>query len=172
MRSLRSMLCAAALLGLAGFLVAQDQGPSSEPGPTVAKPRKPADASGQPAAADVAALAGGVRSGAVKQIKGSADQILATGAHGTAVITTAQPMGRTVRQIDPSADPSRLNDPIWLFTVEVTLAGQAPFPAVFGHRVPLAKLASVALGVKLAIAVNMANRNQEVAIDWDKSPIA
>lgn len=54
---------------------------------------------------------------------------------------------------------------------EVTLAGQAPFPAVFGHRVPLAKLASVAPGVKVAVAVDPANPYQEVAIDWDKSPI-
>jgi hypothetical protein len=105
------------------------------------------DASGQPAAGDVAALAGGVRSGSVNTIKGSADQLLATGTHGTAVITTAMPLGKTVRDINPAADPSRLNDPVWIFTVEVTLAGQAPFPAVFGHRVPLAKLAIVAPGV-------------------------
>ena len=130
------------------------------------------DASGRLAAGEVAAVASGVRSGAVNTIKGSADQLLATGTHGTAVITTAMPLGKTVRDLNPAADPSRLNDPVWVFTVEVTVAGEAPFPAVFGHRVPLAKLASVALGVKLAIAVNMANRNQEVAIDWDKSPIA
>jgi len=129
------------------------------------------DASGQPAAGDVAAFMGAVRGGSLPTIKGSADHILATGTHGTAVITTAQPMGRTVRQIDPSADPSRLNDPIWLFTVEVTLAGQAPFPAVFGHRVPVDKVASVAPGVKLAVAVDESNKNQDVAIDWDKSPL-
>ena len=26
--------------------------------------------------------------------------------------------------------------------------------------------------VKLSVAVNMSNKNQEVAIDWDKSPVA
>jgi hypothetical protein len=130
------------------------------------------DASGQPAAGEVAAVASGVRSGSVNTIKGSADQLLATGTHGTAVVTTAMPLGKTVRDINPAADRSRLNDPVWIFTVEVTLAGQAPFPAVFGHRVPLAKLAAVAPGVKLAVAVNEANKNQEVAIDWDKSPIS
>jgi len=26
-------------------------------------------------------------------------------------------------------------------------------------------------GAKLAVAVDMANKNQDVAIDWDKSPI-
>ena len=129
------------------------------------------DASGQPGAGEVAAVATGVRSGEVKTIKGSADQLLATGTHGTAVITTAMPLGKTVRDINPAADPARLNDPMWIFTVEATLPGQAPFPAVFGHRVPLAKLASVAPGVKLAVAVNEANKNQEVAIDWDKSPL-
>jgi hypothetical protein len=129
------------------------------------------DASGQPSATDVANLAGGLQSGAVHQIKGSADKILATGTHGSAVITTAMPLGKTVRDINPAADPSRLNDPMWLFTVEVSLAGEAPFPAVFGHRVPIAKLSSVAPGVKLAVAVNPENKNQEVAIDWDRSPL-
>jgi len=130
------------------------------------------DATGNPNLADVSAVATGVRSGQVNTIKGSADQLLATGTHGTAVITTAMPLGKTVKDINPNADPSRLNDPVWLFTVEVTLAGQAPFPAVFGHRVPLDKLGNVAPGVKLAVAVNEANKNQEVAIDWDDSPVA
>ena len=130
------------------------------------------DANGQVEAGEVAAVATGVRSGQVKTIKGSADQLLATGTHGTATITTAMPLGKTVRDINPNADPSRLNDPMWIFTVEVTLAGEPPFPAVFGHRVPLAKVAIVAPGVKVAVAVNEANKNQEVAIDWDKSPVA
>jgi hypothetical protein len=43
---------------------------------------------------------------------------------------------------------------------------------MFGHRVPLTKLAAVAPGVKVAVAVNLANPSQEVAIDWDLSPIA
>jgi len=108
----------------------------------------------------------------VRQIKGSAAQLLATGTHGTAVITTAMPLGKTVRDIDPTASADKLNDPVWVFTVEVSLAGQAPFPAVFGHRVPLAKLASVAPGVKLAVAVDESDKNNEVAIDWDRSPLA
>ena len=129
------------------------------------------DASGQPAAGEVSDLVGRVRGGTLPTIKGSADQLLATGTHGTAVITSAEPLGKTVRDINPNADPSRLGDPVWVFTVEVTVAGENPFPAVFGHRVPLAKLATVAPGVKLAIAVDMSDRHNEVAIDWDKSPI-
>ena len=131
------------------------------------------DASGRPLAGETSALVGAVQSGSLPTINGGpAERLLATGTHGTAVITSAQPMGKTVRDINPNADPSRLNDPMWLFTVEVTLAGQAPFPAVFGHRVPLAKLMAVAPGAKLAVAVNEANKNQEVAIDWDQSPLA
>src|SRR5450756_2064053 len=91
------------------------------------------DANGQPSMGDVSALAGGVRSGSVNTIKGSADQLLATGTHGTAIITTAMPLGKTVRDINPAADPSRLNDPVWIFTVECDVPGQGPFPAVFGH---------------------------------------
>jgi hypothetical protein len=34
------------------------------------------------------------------------------------------------------------------------------------------KLAFVSPGVSLSVAVNPANPNQEVAIDWTKSPIA
>lgn len=130
------------------------------------------DASGQPIAGQTAAVIGAVRSGALPTIPGSAAHLLATGTPGTAVVTTAQPMGKTVRDINPAAEASHLNDPMWLFTVEVTVAGEVPFPAVFGHRVPLDKVSSVAPGVNVAVAVNMADRNQEVAIDWDKSPIA
>ena len=124
-----------------------------------------------PAAGDVPAPIGTVRGGTLPTIKGGDDHILATGTHGTAVITMAQPTGKTIRDIDPAADPSRLNDPMWLFTVEVSLAGEKPFPAFFDHRVPLAKLASVTPGVKLAVAVDQSDSSQAVAIDWDKSPI-
>jgi uncharacterized membrane protein YgcG len=129
------------------------------------------DQSGQPVAGDVAALAGAVRSGTLPTIKGSAAELLATGTHGTAIITTAQPLGKKVRDVNPAAEASHLDDPVWLFTLEVSLAGQKPFPAVFGHRVPADKLAQVAPGVKLAVAVGATDPSHEVAIDWDKSPI-
>jgi len=38
--------------------------------------------------------------------------------------------------------------------------------------VPVAKVASVAPGVTLAVAINEADKNEDVAIDWDKSPLA
>ena len=129
------------------------------------------DANGRPMAGEVSALVGAVRGGTLPTINSPAERLLATGTHGTAVITSAQPLGKTVRDIDPNADPSRLDDPMWVFTVEVTVAGENPFPAVFGHRVPLAKVASIAPGVTLSIAVDMSDRHNEVAIDWDKSPI-
>ena len=130
------------------------------------------DATGRPTDGEVSTLVGAVRSGTMPTINsGSAEQLLATGTHGTAVITSAQPLGKTVRDINPKADPSRLDDPMWVFTVLVSVAGEQPFPAVFGHRVPVAKVISVFPGVKLAIAVNMSDRHNEVAIDWDKSPI-
>lgn len=129
------------------------------------------DAAGRPDSGDLSAMVGAIGSGSLPVIKGSADQLLAMGTHGTAIITTAQPLGKNVRDVNPSADPSRLDDPVWLFTVEVSLAGQTPFPAVFGHRVPIAKVAQVAPGVKLAVAVDPRDRNEEVAIDWDHSPV-
>jgi hypothetical protein len=42
---------------------------------------------------------------------------------------------------------------------------------MFGHRVPLAKVAQIAPGVQLSVAVDESNPSQEVAIDWDRSPI-
>jgi hypothetical protein len=69
------------------------------------------------------------------------------------------------------ADPSRIDDPMWLFTIEAKLPGEAPFPAVFGHRVPIAKVSSVVPGMKLAVSVDMDDHNK-VAIDWDRSPLA
>jgi hypothetical protein len=129
------------------------------------------DASGRPMAGQVEHVVDGVASGQLRTIRGKSDEILASGVHGTAVVTTASPLGKTVRDINPNADPSRLNDPMWLFTIQVSLPGQQPFPAVFGHRVPLAKLAFVMPGVRLAVAVNPADPSNEVAIDWDQSPL-
>jgi hypothetical protein len=130
------------------------------------------DAAGNPNMAQLGAFASAVSQGQLPTHTGSAAQLLATGTHGTAVITTAMPLGKTVRQINPAADPSTLDDPLWMFTVEVSLAGQAPFPAVFGHRVPKDKAASIGPGTKLAVAVNPVNKNQEVAIDWNQSPMS
>ena len=52
MRTLQIVVCVSALAALAGSVAAQDQGPLNGPGQTVAKPKKPADASGKPADAD------------------------------------------------------------------------------------------------------------------------
>ena len=116
-------------------------------------------------------MVGAVQSGQMPTIKGKAATILATGTHGTAVVTSAQPLGKKVRDIDPSAEPSHLDDPIWLFTLEVSLAGRQPFTAMVGHRVPSAKVAEMAPGVKLSVAVDEANPSQDVGIDWDRSPL-
>jgi len=130
------------------------------------------DADGTPAEGGVESLVGAVRSGSVPTIRGSAATILATGTHGTAVITTTMPLGKTAGQVNPAIDLSQANDPIWVFTVEVSLAGQTPFPAVFGHRVPPAKVAALAPGVKLSVAVDPQNPYQDVAIDWERSPLS
>ena len=106
------------------------------------------DANGTPSGSSLSRVVAGVQSGTMPTQTDSAAHLLATGTHGTAVITSCQPLGKKVRELNPKAELSHLNDPVWLFTLEVTLAGEKPFPAVFGHRVP-----------------------QDVAIDWDKSPI-
>jgi len=59
-----------------------------------------------------------------------------------------------------------------MFTVEVQLAGQAPFPAVFGHRFRSTSSRWWHPEVRLSVAVDEADKNNEVAIDWTKSPLA
>jgi hypothetical protein len=99
--------------------------------------------------------------------------LLATGTRGTATVRDVKLLlGMTVGQVNPMADPARLNDPVYLFTVEVTVPGEEPFRALFGNGVPQAKVAAIAAGARLVVAVNMANRSQEVTIDWDRSPVA
>jgi hypothetical protein len=128
------------------------------------------DASGRPTG-DLNSVVSGVKGGTMNTINSSADQLLASGSHGVATITTAQPLGKTVRDMNPNAKPERLDYPMWLFTVEVSIPGQAPFPAIFGHYVPTHRIALMAPGVRLAVAVNEADRNEDVAIDWDRSPL-
>ncbi len=128
------------------------------------------DSSGRPVSG-LDAMVGAVRSGKVNSEYGSAASLLATGTHGTAVVTSCQPLGKKVRDLDPKAEASKADDPIWLFTLDVTLPGRSAYPAMFGHRVPLAKLASIGPGTRLAVAVDESNPTAEVAIDWDRSPL-
>jgi hypothetical protein len=128
------------------------------------------DANMNPATASLDNVVSGVTTGTQKIIHNSAAEILASGARGTAVITTCQPLGKTVRQMNPHAT-AHLDDPEWLFTVKVTVPGNGTWPAVMGHYVPQAKVGVVGPGVKLAVAVNMADKMNEVAIDWDQSPL-
>jgi len=130
------------------------------------------DRSGRPLPGEVENLVSAVRSGKLPTINGSADQLLATGTHGTAVVTSVEPLGKKVRDFKPDAPADRLNDPMWVFTVMVKLPGQSEFPAVFSHRVPVAKVADIGPGTKLAVAADESDkRNPDVAIDWNKSPL-
>jgi hypothetical protein len=86
------------------------------------------------------------------------------------LILNAQPLGRKVRDIDPGADPWRLDAPLWAFGLQVSLPGGAPFQVAFAHFVPVEKLAVVAPGTRLTVSVDEANSMAGCAIDWDRSP--
>lgn len=128
-----------------------------------------ASASGGDSTSSAAELVREVRSGEMPTTVGSAAALLASGTRGTATVQTAMPLGKRVRDLNPAADPATLDDPMWLFTLQVEVPGEAPFPAVFGHRVPAYVAGQVAPGMRLKVAVDMADRNQEVAIDWQGS---
>ena len=123
-----------------------------------------------PTTASLDNVVSGVTAGTQKVVHQSAAQVLASGARGTAEITTCQPLGKTVRQMNPNAT-AHLDDPEWLFTLKVTVPGNGTWPAVMGHYVPQAKVGGLGPGVKLAVAVNLADKMNEVAIDWDQSPL-
>ncbi len=128
------------------------------------------DANMNPTTASLDNVVGGVTTGTQKIIHNSAAQLLASGTRGTAVISSCQPLGKTVLQMNPHAT-AHLDDPAWLFTLKVTVPGNGTWPAVMGHYVPQAKVGMVGPGVRLAVAVNMADKMNEVAIDWDQSPL-
>jgi hypothetical protein len=119
-------------------------------------------------ASDIASAVQATGGGTVK--RGSAAELLASGQRMTAVLREFSPSGKTVGDSNPAApDP---NDPVYVMKVDLLMAGSSPIEAVFMHRVPEAKVATLGLGANLDVAVNPANPTREVAIDWDTSPVA
>ncbi len=111
-----------------------------------------------------------VRDGSMPTHRGSAAELLRTGTRGTAEITSAMPIGKKTRDVFPDAAPDVADDPLWMLTVTVDVPGQQQYPAVFGHRVPRSRVAQVAPGLRVPVAVNLADRNNQVAVDWDALP--
>ncbi len=112
-------------------------------------------------------LVGAVRSGTLPTEGGSAAELLRTGTRGDAEIVQAMPLGKKTVEVDPACPPANRDDPIWILTLTVEVPGEAPFPAVVGHRVPRARVADVVPGLRVPVAVNMADRHGQVAVDWD-----
>jgi hypothetical protein len=108
-------------------------------------------------------VAGAPAIGAVK----SASDLLATGARGWGTIVTAQDLGMTVA--DTGRQPERpewADDRLFVFVMQISLDGQPPLQAQFGHRVPDTMLAQVQPGTVLPVAVDPASPDRSVAIDW------
>ena len=101
---------------------------------------------------------------------GSAAELLASGTPGRATIRVAQPLGMTAAETGGPYAPGTGDDPLYLFEVDVALdGGAAPFPARFGHRVPKDRIATLAVGSALRVAVDPSKPSEAVAIDWDRS---
>lgn len=119
-------------------------------------------------AGDIAAAVQAAGSAGVQ--RGSAAELLASGQRMTAVLREFSDTGRTVGDSNPGApDP---HDPVYVIKADLLIDGSSPIEAVFMHRVPQAKVASLRLGGHLDVAVNPANPSREVAIDWASSPVA
>ena len=146
-----------------------------QPGMTVAVKVKPDDRDKvwidltqpvAPAGVPMGAAGGGSAPASV----GSAAELLASGTPGSATIKVAQPLGMTVADTGSPHAPGTGDDPLYLFEVDVALdGGAAPFPARFGHRVPKDRIATLAVGSTLRVAVDPSKPSEAVAIDWDRS---
>lgn len=112
-------------------------------------------------------VVGAVRSGALPAERGSAAELLRTGARGSAEVVQAMPLGKRTVDVDPACPSAVRDDPIWILTLTVELPGEAPFPAVIGHRVPRSRVADVVPGLRVPVAVDLADRHGKVAVDWD-----
>jgi hypothetical protein len=114
------------------------------------------------------ATAAGANYGQVQ--RGSAAELLATGQRMTAILREFSPTGKTVGDSNPAAEnPS---DPVYVFKMELPVAGGTPLEAICLNRVPAGKTGELSLGAQLNVAVNPANPTREVAIDWSTSPVA
>jgi hypothetical protein len=101
--------------------------------------------------------------------RGSAAELLASGQRMTAILREFSPTGKTVGDSNPAAEnPS---DPVYVFKMELPIAGSSPLEAVCLNRVPTGKVGELGLGKQLNVAVNPANPTREVAIDWNASPV-
>ena len=145
------------------------------PGMTVAVKVKPEDHTkvwidfGQPVTAAGSAAAGGAGATSTGPVR-SSTELLASGTPGWAVLRTAQPLGMTAAEAGGTPEPGTENDPIYLIEVDVSLdGGAAAFPARFGHRVPQDRIASLAPGSNLRVAVDPSHPSEAVAIDWSAS---
>jgi hypothetical protein len=99
----------------------------------------------------------------------SAADLLASGQRMTAILREFSPTGKTVGDSNPGAEnPS---DPVYVFKMELPIAGGSPLEAICLNRVPTYKTAELGLGAQLNVAVNPANPTREVAIDWSISPV-
>ena len=112
-------------------------------------------------------VVGALRSGALPAERGSAAELLRTGSRGSAEVVQAMPLGKKTVDVDPACPPANRDDPIWVLTLTVQIPGESPFPAVVGHRVPRDRVADVVPGLRLPVAVDLADRHGKVAIDWD-----
>lgn len=112
-------------------------------------------------------VVGALRSGALPTERGSAAELLRTGARGMAEVVQAMPLGKKAGDVDPACPPAHRDDPLWVLTLTVELPGEAPFPAMVGHRIPRERVADVVPGLRVPVAVDLADRHGKVAVDWD-----
>ncbi len=109
--------------------------------------------------------AAGVQPGQMKR----ADELLRKGRRGTAVLTSVTDAGEIGDLGFDVDDPELADDRLYLIEMDVKLPGRSPYPVRVGHRVPDRLIGRVGPGLEVQVAVDRADEQRAVAIDWDAS---
>lgn len=103
---------------------------------------------------------------------GSVADLLAHGQRASGVLKSFANTGQTPRKLGRPAQPGAEDDPIFVLTVDMTMApGTAPIEGMVMHRVPQSVVPSLRIGMTLACAVDPGNPTRSFAVDWAASPL-
>jgi hypothetical protein len=98
----------------------------------------------------------------------SAVDVLASGQRVPGVLKSFAATGTTPRSLGrTSSRPELIDAPHYMLVIELQLPNLAPVEGRLVQPVPPAQVPNLAIGLKLACAVDPANPTQQFAVDWD-----
>jgi len=94
-------------------------------------------------------------------------ELLETGRRGTARITSAQDVGKTIGDLG-LAEPGdeEWDDSLFVFGLQVKIPGRASYAVQVAQRIPDDLVGTVGPGAEVKVAVDRDDPEHRVAIDW------